>query len=170
MKKMLVVMAAVAMAFAAQAANLDWKYQGTSAQNGQVVYMLLGSTAQDSWDSVAALEAASADHGTIAKSGMSYVTSGTVIDPALTKTSADYYYVLVNGDSFQVSAVQNGAGSVYDPAAMETTPGALTVKNANAGWGEAKSFGGGGGDVPEPTSGLLLLVGGAMLALRRKQK
>jgi hypothetical protein len=25
-------------------------------------------------------------------------------------------------------------------------------------------------DVPEPTSGLLLLVGGAMLALRRKQK
>ena len=30
--------------------------------------------------------------------------------------------------------------------------------------------GGSGGDVPEPTSGLLLLVGGAMLALRRKQK
>ena len=28
----------------------------------------------------------------------------------------------------------------------------------------------GGGDTPEPTSGLLLLVGGAMLALRRKQK
>ena len=32
------------------------------------------------------------------------------------------------------------------------------------------STSGGGGDVPEPTSGLLLLVGGAMLALRRKQK
>ena len=29
---------------------------------------------------------------------------------------------------------------------------------------------GGSGGVPEPTSGLLLLVGGAMLALRRKQK
>ena len=28
----------------------------------------------------------------------------------------------------------------------------------------------GGSDVPEPTSGILLLVGGAMLALRRKQK
>ena len=27
-----------------------------------------------------------------------------------------------------------------------------------------------GSDVPEPTSGLLLLIGGAMLALRRKQK
>ena len=32
------------------------------------------------------------------------------------------------------------------------------------------SIGGGGGDVPEPTSGLLLLIGGAMMALRRKQK
>ena len=31
----------------------------------------------------------------------------------------------------------------------------------------AKSYGGG---VPEPTSGLLLLVGAGMLALRRKQK
>ena len=30
--------------------------------------------------------------------------------------------------------------------------------------------GGGGETIPEPTSGLLLLVGGAMLALRRKQK
>ena len=30
--------------------------------------------------------------------------------------------------------------------------------------------GGGSGGVPEPTSGLLLVVGGAMLALRRKQK
>ena len=32
------------------------------------------------------------------------------------------------------------------------------------------SGGSSGGGVPEPTSGLLLLVGGAMLALRRKQK
>ena len=30
--------------------------------------------------------------------------------------------------------------------------------------------GGGSTDVPEPTSGLLLLIGGAMVALRRKQK
>jgi hypothetical protein len=28
----------------------------------------------------------------------------------------------------------------------------------------------GGGAIPEPTSGLLLLVGAGMLALRRKQK
>ena len=36
---------------------------------------------------------------------------------------------------------------------------------ASAGWTKS----GGGTDVPEPTSGLLLLVGGAMLALRRKR-
>ena len=37
---------------------------------------------------------------------------------------------------------------------------------AITGWVKA----GGGGDIPEPTSGLLLLVGGAMLALRRRQR
>ena len=39
-----------------------------------------------------------------------------------------------------------------------------TTDLASAGWTKT-----GGGDVPEPTSGLLLLVGGAMLALRRKR-
>ena len=37
---------------------------------------------------------------------------------------------------------------------------------AITGWVKA----GGSGDIPEPTSGLLLLVGGAMLALRRRQR
>ena len=35
---------------------------------------------------------------------------------------------------------------------------------------ESRAAARGQGGIPEPTSGLLLLVGGAMLALRRKQK
>ena len=48
-----------------------------------------------------------------------------------------------------------------------------TASQAAGAWANVKTSGGGGtsgGDAPEPTSGLLLLVGGAMLALRRKQK
>ena len=48
-----------------------------------------------------------------------------------------------------------------------------TASQAAGAWADVKTSGGGGtsgGDAPEPTSGLLLLVGGAMLALRRKQK
>ena len=42
-----------------------------------------------------------------------------------------------------------------------------TYLNDTKNW---KSFGPTSGGVPEPTSGLLLLVGAGMLALRRKQK
>jgi hypothetical protein len=40
--------------------------------------------------------------------------------------------------------------------------------NAIASWSSMTSGGGGSGDVPEPTSGLLLLLGVAGLALKRK--
>jgi len=55
--------------------------------------------------------------------------------------------------------------------ATETQQGNFAEVIAAAG-GIGASMGGtvtGGGDIPEPTSGLLLLVGGAMLALRRKR-
>ncbi len=48
----------------------------------------------------------------------------------------------------------------------DNASGFVTQPTASAsGWS-----GGSSGDVPEPTSGILFLVGGAMLALRRKQK
>ena len=46
-----------------------------------------------------------------------------------------------------------------------------TVNLAMSSWTQiTASSSGGTTPVPEPTSGLLLLVGGAMIALRRKQK
>ena len=56
-----------------------------------------------------------------------------------------------------------------------TDDGGVDNLNSTASWGTT-SFGGStgwaksGGDIPEPTSGLLLLVGAGMLALRRKRK
>ena len=62
------------------------------------------------------------------------------------------------GDMFQ--------GKLDDIMVNEFIPeGVLDISDlASAGWTKT-----GGSDVPEPTSGLLLLVGGAMLALRRKR-
>ena len=57
-------------------------------------------------------------------------------------------------------------GKLDDIMVNEFIPeGVLDISDlASAGWTKT-----GGSDVPEPTSGLLLLVGGAMLALRRKR-
>ena len=49
------------------------------------------------------------------------------------------------------------------------TPATANFGNMQAATQDTSKWGG-GGDVPEPTSGLLLLVGGALLALRRKEK
>ena len=59
-----------------------------------------------------------------------------------------------------------GTGEIYTTS-TEPTMGSLdmTSKLATA----YTPWKGGSGDIPEPTSGLLLLVGGAMLALRRRR-
>ena len=54
----------------------------------------------------------------------------------------------------------------------ETQPGSLSSIITGMGGamgGTVTTGGGGGGGVPEPTSGLLLALGGAMLALRRRR-
>ncbi len=160
-------------AFASNAMSVDWKYTGNSSQKNYTVYVILGSTAETSWESVAAVEAAAKDSGTIAKAGTAYTATGSIADASITKSSADYYYVLVSTGTeptYQVSAVIDAHTKVYDPSAQESSAGSFNVKNADASWSTAKGFSGGSSDVPEPTSGLLLLVGAGMLALRRKQK
>ncbi len=77
--------------------------------------------------------------------------------------------VLVDSAATGYNVVATGLTGTYydntDPLAIPPTAMGKTVTTAIT---SVTSFS--GGDVPEPTSGLLLLVGGAMLALRRKQK
>ena len=178
MKKLVMLLAAAVATFVASAAQLDWRYNATSADVGKTVYVLLGDTAQTSWDSVDALSAASVSSGVVAKSGRSsYLTTGSFSSDAISKTSANVYYVVVSADAstFDVTSVANMAGSVYGE--QDSSPGSNTALSSASITSSGNTFGGTPtppgptpGDVPEPTSGLLLLVGGAMLALRRKQK
>ena len=67
-------------------------------------------------------------------------------------------YELDTGLSMTITATSNGGTDAFNTTAAWGT----TSYGGSTGWAKA--------GVPEPTSALLLLMGGAMLALRRKQK
>ena len=165
----------VGLALVGQAAQFDWQYGAVKADVGKTVYVLLGTTAQTSWASVAAIEAAAVDSAEITKKGVKYNAGGTAVSSAITPTSASAYYIIVDADksAFAVTSVADMTGSVYDPAAQQTSSGSNTSLSSSSITQSGITFGGGGGGsgggVPEPTSGLLLALGGAMLALRRKR-
>ena len=84
--------------------------------------------------------------------------------------SQTFYAVIVSGDNYGITQTV--------PVTMKTlgdTAVAFAELSDDSGvssmtWKPGGVAGGSSGGIPEPTSGLLLLVGGAMLALRRKQK
>lgn len=166
--KKLIVAAAIAMAgIAVQAATVNWSVNGVAAQENYTVYLL--TSIADKYDSVDALANASVGSAVIAKSGRIYSTgSQQSTGDAVTKT-ATYYYAIVSGadaKTFNYVEATGLAAKVYDPAAQESSPGTFNTITA------ATILGGASGQiaaVPEPTSGLLMLLGVAGLALRRRR-
>lgn len=169
MKKVLMTLCAFALAFGAQAATVNWKVSGGTAQLNYVAYLMVGETATTSWASVSDIAAAAIGTGTLVKSGRNTVADGTTTDAALTKDGS-FYYVVVTADksSYAVSGLYAGAAYVYDSAASppESAPSVFPVFAADK--ASYVAFAGGSGDIPEPTSAMLLLLGMAGLALRRK--
>ena len=174
MKKLVMIATVACATLVSQAAIVSWGATATSAYNGQTMYLL--TSIADSYASEAALAAAAVDSAKVVKSGPKYIVSTHVaVNEGITKTSNFYLAVLdaTDGKTLHYLDVTDTFKSyVYAPP--ENSPGNYstafaTVANSTT----TKTIGGGSGGgegVPEPTSGLLLLVGGAMLALRRKQK
>ena len=182
MKKLIVILAAVALATVAQAASVTWNvtniYKGNTTDkalttDGYMVYLINDATYSQS-DAAAALAA-----GTLTKdliSSKATVSSGLTADGKVSKSAnlgdlADgeysFYNVIVGGDNAVVGTpVTATIVSVGTPSLGSFNAKTLTQNSAN--WKSVT--GGSSGDIPEPTSGLLLLVGAGMLALRRKQK
>ena len=174
MKKLMIALAAVAMAFASQAASTDWKLSAVdAAHNGWMCYVMAGDTAATSFASLADITGNAAGSGKVTGS-MTRAASGSATSDAFvagattTSGSASYYYVIVNPDedSYQIGKVITTA-NVYDATKQQSSPGQVTTTFTNASFGDAKQFG--ASPVPEPTSGLLLLLGVAGLALKRKR-
>lgn len=179
MKKLVMVSAlALGMTMSARAAVYAWGMDANAnlaSYAGDTVYVLASTFAWSDSTTLTDVQGAAVSQGSVADAGRSkyYVPTTTFSDTKDVPSSYDAIFVLVDGDGKYVKWTDTLTGN----AATEANPttlkyGQSDLASFTSAQGGAKAFGGGGegGGVPEPTSGLLLLVGGAMLALRRKQK
>lgn len=189
MKKIILVIAAVAMATMAEAAAFKW--QGTANQNGVALgaldgdgtYAAGGSSMKGNstlayvlniYDASDALLGSASGNVAWAATGPKFNVSGTVADiDAWTVGSANYKYeIILTGTQSDMIAYTDAKWDYSDATVSATLTGTFDGKTGAASiktgavsnWTVAGAVA-----VPEPTSGLLLLLGMAGLALRRKQ-
>ena len=169
MKKLLTLAVALGAAALAHAASFDWQVNGTSATVNYQVY-IVGSIVS-TWTSVSDLATAATKFGngtsgTITVDGRSTYTTGTATSDSISKTSASVYFVIVSGDDAKTYNYVNYdvKDSVY--GGSDPSSGNFMIAAADLVAGTQGSF---AGSVPEPTSGLLMALGVAALALRRKR-
>ena len=169
MKKLMIAAAIVCAAVISQASSFDWTYYTGSEDDGLTVYVI-PTAAGTTFANAEALIAASIGSDVVVEDfDPDYYASGsassdTYITGGKGTGVANAYFAIVNeaGDQFKMTEAVDYGEYVYDPSAQESSPGAAEVFSSD--FGSYQAF-----DVPEPTSGLLLLLGVAGLALKRKR-
>ena len=156
----------------AEAASFSWSAAAGKTYAGYDVYIAKSA----SYANLAALEAdllgTSGNSGTLVAGSRSSSATGTLTG-LTAKTSAsdpninyDFYYVFVKDNDYWVSAKQTVSIGLETDTAPSVTFAQASGTDLLSG---AKSGSFGGAPVPEPTSGLLILLGVAGLALRRRR-
>ena len=188
MKKLIIALAAVALGLSAQAAAVNWTtstalYTGNASDTfGGTVYLVDASSANGGITQQALLTAFLG--GTLTIGNYDVASAGTsagkitatLIDPIKKSDgttnygdgSVNFYMVAIDGDNIFISDTKavtlstiGSAKAAFALKAQSTAAASLSTTFASGGW-YAKS-------VPEPTSGLLMLVGLGALALRRRR-
>ena len=170
MKKLMIILAAIAFANGAQAASFLWKLSTGTTYASMKVYAISGVTS----DAVLnAFASGTASDWTAAVDGITPVTAATGSRGAAngTKTGVSdgdtLVFAIVNGDIaegnnyYVTTAYTIPDGATFEPPSTGTAR-TIAVNLAGSGTFTAAA-------VPEPTSGLLMLLGMAGLALRRRR-
>ena len=193
MKKLLLMAIVAGGVFAANASYLIWQVNGSDAStaaygdwNAAMVYKVSGlsDSAIATWNANANKEKDTALTGAtlveVNKSAENFSTdygSAVATMPKGMSAAADiatvtgyaYYIELVNYD-FSNDKV-NYVYARSDAVAYSALSGSITDSLSTATIANVSPWHGGGySAVPEPTSGLMLLLGAAMLGLRRKNR
>ena len=149
MKKLVVLMSIIACAMAVNAASFKWSAANIYASNGTDKYN--GSVSLYASGISEALSTVTASSGAVAATTFSS-------DALEAGNSYDFYFVLEdNGKAFTSAVV---AKSAQATSTVNIAFGNMTSQTQNASnWAV----------VPEPTSALLLMLGVAGLALKRKR-
>ena len=179
-KLMFTMLAAVALSAVSHGASFYWGTETSTslaAYKDDTVYVLLASD----WNSMdpksaanVASKALSSSGYTAGRGGAYYIAEKSFNYGATDLSSLDVVMVDINADGQYFTWNQTLTGN--DPANASPTKQTYTsaqIDGFKTAAGGYQSFGGGGsggGGVPEPTSGLLLALGGAILALRRKRR
>ena len=177
MKKLIGVACAAMIGLATQAATINWSFTWATDADGNdltsgTAYLMNVATMSTS-AAEAALTAKTFDATkAVATSAVTFNDSdgghGGGVDTSTLTGNQTFYAVIVSGDNYGITQTIN-----KDVASVGSTVVGFQELSDDSGnsymtWKPGGISGGSGG--AEPTSGLLLLVGGAMLALRRKQK
>ena len=172
MKKLMVMLAAVAMAAGVQAAMVDWKCSATKDDIGNMVYVLVGSDAKTSFANLTEIQGLAISSDVIAQHGSgTRATYYAMVEGVSGVSASDSLYTVVvsaDGTKYGVTTPAAAASYVYDPTEQQSSPGFMPVSFTTP----TTEFAPGPIPppiIPEPTSGLLLLLGVAGLALRRRR-
>ncbi len=189
--------AAVALAFASQAASVDWSVtqktwlmsDGETKPLAVTVYLFDTSASGYSafvsdltggklGDSISATTLTSAAGYVDSAASWNASTKTAQINANYGKVSQTtstiggsvgergFSVIILDGQNYLVSG--SASGAVYTDPDDASSATFTSVEMAANGW-KLYTPSSSGGDVPEPTSGILLLVGGAILALRRRR-